>query len=90
MDANQLQEFKDKFDTMLAETTDEELHAFFDKAAEERMSRIVEPYGYRFLNEGEESWVGDLYYEYGDWILYQGPIFVWYRSHGYMMARLKA
>jgi hypothetical protein len=89
MDSDALKRLKAEFDRALAEWSDEELHAFFDNAAEERMSRVTEPYGYRFLNEKEEVCVGDLYYENGDWILHEGPIFIWDRAHGYMMARLK-
>lgn len=83
-----LEQLKAEFDAALANISDEELAKFFDKAAEERMSRVPKPYGYRFLNDGEEVCVGDLYYDDGYWILHEGPLFVWNRYHyGYMMAR---
>jgi hypothetical protein len=89
MNADQLQEFKDKFDHMLAETTDEELFEFFEKSRLERLSRIRVPQGYRLLKDGEITQVGDLYNS-GDgyWILYDDGPYEWTDTEDYLMIRL--
>lgn len=88
MEANELQEFKDKFDAMLAETTDEELFEFFEERRLERLANLRLPTGYRFLIHDEPSQIGDLYADNGTWVLYEGCQYKWQDTDDFKMIRL--